>query len=97
MNKNVIIIENLRTGRVVIPVENFSDANVKEAISKNLHNDIIHSVSDLQCLSADTSGFIYAVKNACPAIKENIGTTSPFYYDSENPCCLLIDTATLIM
>lgn len=95
--KHVIIISNLRSGRIVVPVKNFSDENVKAAISKNLHEDIIHPVNDLQCLSADTGGSKYAVKNACAAIKENVGSTSPFYYDSENDCVLLVSYAKLVV
>jgi len=95
MTQNVIIIENLRTGRIVIPVENFSDDNIKEAISKNLHKDVIHPVNDLQCLNADTDSSIYAVNNAFLGIKKNIDSTAPFYYNNKYDCKVRVSYATM--
>jgi len=56
--KNAIIIENHKDNKIIIPVKNFSDENVKEAIRK-----VLVDVENLDCLSSCLSYGIYGIKN----------------------------------
>ena len=67
MSKNIIIITNLaNVGNKAIEVENFSDANVKEAI-KTLSGV---SGEDLQCENTGGTGAAYSIRKN---IKKNKG------------------------
>ncbi len=65
--RNAIIITNLINLSTGVEIQNFSDENVKEAISKILKVD----VDNLQCQVANTSYSIYSTKEITPSVIEN--------------------------
>ncbi len=65
--RNAIVITNLKTLSTGVEVQNFSDENIKEAISQILKVD----VDNLQCQVANTSYSIYSTKELTPSVIEN--------------------------
>ncbi len=75
--KNALVIKNIIGTPLIIPVEDFSDENVKEAISSSLKVD----KENLECLVTGQP-MIYGVKELYPKLKSYIGSVQPWYAES---------------
>lgn len=78
MEKNAIVIMNIVGFPQIVPVENFSDDNIKQALSKKLKVD----VENLECLTVNNP-MIYGVKELVPSLLGVLGSVQPWY--GENP------------
>ncbi len=72
--KNAIVIMNMVGFPQIIPVENFSDENVKEALSTKMGVD----KENLQCLTTGNP-VIYGVKERHPNLESCIKSVQPYY------------------
>lgn len=75
----IVIMNNIGLNKMLF-VENFSDENIKKALSKAYSIDI----ENIQCLSVSGGErMIYGVKENYSSLKDQLGSVNPYY--SEYP------------